>query len=75
MSKRFRVSIAYYWPDYWKNFLEHCNKIAKVNNWNILTVINHELKPHGRFVQTNTQGAYLRWDDEKYHTMFLLRWA
>lgn len=69
------VYIEYFWPDYWENFLHHCNDIAETNDWNIVTVINHQLKPHGKYIKTSLHGSYLRWDDPKYHTLFVLRWS
>jgi len=63
------------WPDYFENFYRHCKKIAHDNNWHEDTVINYQLKPHGKLVITRTQGWYLRWDDEKQHTMFVLKWS
>lgn len=63
------------WPKYFDNFINYCNAKAAENNWLAETVINYELKPHGRLIKTKTQGWYLRWDDEKYHTAFVLRWA
>ena len=75
MTDKFRVSIPYYWPEYFENFLKYCTVIAEANDWQITTTINYQLKPHGRFIQTKTQGAYLRWDNEKYHTEFVLRYS
>lgn len=75
MSKIYRVHIEYYWPHWWGNFLHHCDDIMKVSDWGILTVINRQLKPHGKFIQTTGQGAFLVWDDEKYHTLFVLKWS
>lgn len=41
-----------------------------------MTVINHQLKPMGgRLITTSTQGWYLRWDEEKSHTAFVLKWT
>lgn len=69
------TQLDHFWPDYWENFLHHCNDIAVANNWDILTTIDHELKPYGKYIHTSTRGHYLVWDHPKYHTMFLLRWA
>jgi hypothetical protein len=63
------------WPDYFERFIDHCNDIAKENNWNVYTVINYQLKPHGRLIKTSTQGMYLRWNDATHHTAFVLRWS
>jgi hypothetical protein len=64
------------WPNYWRNFYYHCSKIANDNNWAQITVINHQLKQYGgRFIQTRTQGSYLRWDNEASHTAFVLKWS
>ena len=73
MNKKYIVSL-YYMPDYWENFLHHCNDIAQLNDWNVKTVINNQLKPYGKYIESNLLGNYLRWDDEKYHILFLLRW-
>lgn len=74
MDKKYRVGIAIM-PDYWENFLHHCNDIASANGWNVNTVINQELKPHGRYIQCRTSFSYLRWDSEEYHTLFVLKWS
>lgn len=63
------------WPHYFKNFYYHCLEKAECNDWKVDTVMNYELKPHGKLIKTKTQGWYLRWDDELQHTMFVLRWA
>ena len=63
------------WPGYFDNFVRHCNHRASENGWTLDTVINNELKPHGRLIKTKTQGWYLRWDNEKYHNLFVLRWS
>jgi hypothetical protein len=62
-------------PCYFDNFYKDCFKKSKERNWNIDIVVEHELRPHGLLVKTETQGWYLRWDDEKYHNMFLLKWS
>jgi hypothetical protein len=62
-------------PDYFVNFVNYCHGVAEKNSWNISTVINYELKPYGRWIPTKTQGSYLRWDDPKYHTAFVLKWS
>lgn len=63
------------WPMYFENFYHHCQDIAEQNGWMTLTVINHQLKPlGGRLIQTKTQGWYLRWDKESFHTAFVLKW-
>ena len=63
------------WANYFENFYHHCQDIAIKNNWAIDTVVNYELKPHGRLIKTKTQGWYLRWDHPKHHVEFLLRWS
>jgi hypothetical protein len=64
------------WPQYFENFWAHCGSIANENDWNQLTVANYELKPlGGKLIQTSTQGWYLRWDDEKTHAFFILKWS
>ena len=74
-KEKFIVRIDQFWPDYFENFVHHCNDIAEKNNWNVRTVMNYELKPYGRWIPTRTQGSYLRWDEAKYHTAFVLRWS
>lgn len=63
------------WPLYFENFYKHCRDVATKNNWLVDTVANYQLKPHGKLIKTKTQGWYLRWDDEKYHNMFVLKWS
>lgn len=63
------------WPDYFLKFYKHCSNIAYDNGWQLQTVMNYQLKPHGKLIQTKTQGWYLRWDDEKYHDFFVLKWS
>ncbi len=80
MPDRFRVHITKGlwqdpWPMYFDNFHRHCARIAQDNNWLPITVMNKQLGPHGKLIQTKTQGWYLRWDAEKYHTAFVLRWS
>ena len=79
MTDKFIVNVGHewgnIWPNYFNNFYYHCLKKAECNDWKVDTVMNYELKPHGKLIKTKTQGWYLRWDNEKYHTMFLLRWA
>lgn len=80
MPDKFRVSIPRLWsepwPKYFDNFHNHCQRIAHANGWGVGTVMNYELRPlGGRLITTKTQGWYLRWDDEKQHTMFVLRWS
>jgi hypothetical protein len=79
MPDKFRVDVGRPWQEPWasyfENFYKHCQAIAIKGKYNIDTVANYELKPHGRLIKTKTQGWYLRWDDEKYHNMFVLRWS
>jgi hypothetical protein len=75
MSDKYCVPIEYFWPDYWENFLHHCNDIAESKGWTVYSVIDHQLKPHGKLIRSKTRGAYLRWNHKKFHTAFLLRWA
>ena len=63
------------WPEYFEKFWVHCNQIAEDKHWKTITVANYQLYPHGKLIQTKTQGWYLRWDDEKYHNMFVLKWS
>jgi hypothetical protein len=79
-TEKYRVGIPEAWPSYWLNFITHCqiNLIATGNPYDyheLDPVINQQLKPHGKFIRTRTQGEYIRWDDPKYHTAFVLRWA
>jgi hypothetical protein len=68
-------------PTYFKNFYIHCQdrvnqlELKGQNGVMLDTVINYELKPHGKLIKTSTQGWYLRWTEEKYHTLFVLRWS
>jgi hypothetical protein len=79
MADKFCVDVARLysddWPAYFENFWNDCNRVADENDWRAITVANYQLKPHGKLIQTKTQGWYLRWDDEKYHTHFVLRWS
>lgn len=66
------------WPSYFNNFYMHCQDKASsigLKGVSLGTVINHELKPHGRLIKTKTQGWYLRLDHEKYHNMFVVKWS
>jgi hypothetical protein len=74
MPDKFRVDLNN-WPDYFENFVSHCNDIARKNGWEVSTVMNYRLKPlGGRAIKTSTKGWYLRWDKESSHTAFVLRW-
>lgn len=70
-----RVYISYFWPEWWENFLHHCNDLAEINNQDVITVINQQLKPHGQYIKQSVLGAFIRWNDPKYHTAFVLRWS
>ena len=72
MNKKYIVSI-YYFPDYWENFLHHCNDIARFRDCDVNVVINDELAPYGKYIK-GVMGSYLSWDEQKYHTLFVLRW-
>jgi len=74
MNKKYIVSL-YHMPDYWENFLNYCNDIAKLNNRDVRSVIDNQLKPNGKYFDNSLLGDYLLWDDEKYHTLFVLRWS
>lgn len=75
MKEKFTVDLRLM-PDYFENFLRHCNDIADENNWDIRTVINYQLRPlGGRLITTKMHGRYLRWDTEEAHTFFVLRWG
>jgi hypothetical protein len=80
MPDKFRVDIPGLWkepwPQYFVNFVDHCNDRARQTGWLAETVINYELKPlGGRLIKTKTQGWYLRWDKESSHTFFVLKWS
>jgi hypothetical protein len=81
---KYRVFVPEDWysssPSYWLNFIKHC-EVTLVGHGNyhdyrdLDRYINQQLKPYGKFIRTRTQGEYLRWDDPKYHTAFVLRWS
>ncbi len=79
MSDKFRVELPGQWqapwPKYFDNFWSACRDRAIEHDWQTITVANYELRPHGKVIKTKTQGWYLRWDDEKYHNMFVLKWS
>ena len=80
MVDKFRVDVGGLWdkpwPAYFDKFYLHCQQVAVKNGWMIDTVANTELKAMGgKLIKTKTQGWYLRWDDEKSHTFFVLRWS
>lgn len=79
MPDKFRVELpglwAEPWPTYFDKFWTACRNKAAEHDWETITVANYELKPYGKLIQTKTQGWYLRWDDEKYHTAFILKWS
>ena len=83
MTDKFRIDVGIpdnwaepCWPLYFENFWLACVRSAGKNNWAPITVANYELKPlGGKLIMTSTQGWYLRWDDPKQHTMFVLKWA
>ena len=81
MPDKFRVTISQGmwkdpWPQYFDNFIRHCNHRAAEKGWMLDTVVNYELKPlGGRLIKTKTSGWYLRWDAESAHTAFVLRWS
>ena len=64
------------WPQYFVNFVDHCNDRARHTGVIVEVIINHELKPlGGKLIKTSTQGWYLRWDKESSHTFFILKWS
>lgn len=73
MKKPFIVSL-YNIPDYWENFLHHCNDIAYRTNQSVIQVIQDQLNPNGKYIDGGL-GNFLRCNDEKYHTLFVLRWS
>lgn len=75
MKKPFIVSL-YNIPDYWENFLHHCNDVARWNDRDVKAVIENELKPHGKIIDwCGREDHFLSWEEEKYHTLFVLRWS
>ena len=80
MPDKFRVDVGSLWVDQWPpyfdNFWRHCSDIGHANGWGPVTVANYQLRPMGgKLIQTKTQGWYLRWDEEKQHTLFVLKWS
>lgn len=75
MDEKFCVNLDVHWPNYFRNFVNHCNDIAHKNGWLVDTVVNNQLKPHGRLIKPRTYNWYLRWDHEKYHNLFVLKWS
>jgi hypothetical protein len=81
--EKYRVSLPSDWSSaiYWFNFITHChvNLIDIHGGYHTYrdfdAFVNQQLKPHGKFIRTRCQSDYLRWDDPKYHTAFVLRWA
>lgn len=69
------ISWQQIWPTYFDNFFNYCLDKASENKWHVDTVINYELKPYGKLIKTSTQGWYLRWEHEKYHNIFVLKWS
>jgi hypothetical protein len=61
--------------DWFAKFYNHCAGIAEQNGWHTDAVVNRELKPYGRLIKTKTQGWYIRFDDEKYHLLFVIKWS
>lgn len=65
-------------PQYWINFVEHYRKIQPAFGI-VVEPMNEVLKEfNARFETDNPRPPYgRRWlvfDDEKFHTMFILRW-
>lgn len=80
MPDKFRVKVASSFGGipqntWFANFYTHCLDVAEKNNWNVDTVSSYQLKPHGKLIKTKTQGWYIRWDDERYHNFFILKWS
>jgi hypothetical protein len=78
--EKFRVPIPTLWkepwPQYWTNFVDHCNNRARYTGVIVEVIINQELKLlGGKLIKTSTQGWYLRWDKESSHTFFILKWS
>jgi hypothetical protein len=78
-TEKYRVRFPEDWPDYWLNFITHCQadliNIGGYHTYRDLDAcVNQQLKPYGKFIRTRTQGEYLLWNDPKYHTAFVLRW-
>jgi hypothetical protein len=77
-TEKYRVFIPCSAPQYWLNFITHCHANLVGNPYDYRELdpfINQQLKPYGKFIRTRCQSDYLRWDDPKYHTAFVLRWA
>lgn len=64
-----------YWPDYWCNFLDHCQAIAENKHRNLRSVMKQQLRPHGQVSYFAARNTLLTWADCKYHTEFVLRWS
>ena len=81
MPDKFRVTVTKglwqdQWPAYFDKFYHYCNNIATEDTgYSLEQIMNYNLKPHGKIIMTSTQGWYLRWDDEKYHTHFVMSWS
>lgn len=73
MNNKHIVSL-YYMPDYWENFLNYCNDVANRTNQAVIQVIQDQLNPNGKYIDGGL-GNFLRWDDEKHHTLFVLKWS
>ena len=80
IKDKFRVKVTngafQDWPEYFSKFWADCRAKGRAGGWSPLQVANHELRPlGGKLIITSTQGWYLRWDEEKNHTAFVLKWS
>ena len=71
-------------PEWWINFEKHCidiydldTRLAKSNKWrqyDINCVIDRELKPFCGKYRYRGIRSEIRFDDESWFTLFLLKW-
>jgi hypothetical protein len=61
-------------PRYWQNFIISLQPAEHVDV--SVSQINKELKKYkAKFIETKTQGCYIRFDDEKLMNWFKLSWT
>lgn len=62
-----------YCPKYWQNFIMSFPRIEYGGV--ALSVLNRELKKYrAKYIETRTQGDYVRFDDEQALMWFKLKW-
>ena len=61
-------------PDYWENFMHHCNNINPDRAVQLQTV-SRELSKWGGVCIRADYEWYLYWDNAAAHTAFVLRWT